>query len=86
MEPNTNPQIDHTELETSLARLGIRELEERMEISPLLTDTGTVGTDRDPGGICCTCKIPNPFDPDGNLPYPKIDPGPTGPTRPDGLW
>jgi hypothetical protein len=82
MKPNTNPQIDQTELEASLARLGIRELEERMEISPLLVDTGT--TDKDLPAICCTCKIPDPFGPDGTLPYPTIDPWPTGPTNPNG--
>ena len=86
MKPNTNPQFNQTELEASLQRLGIRELEERMEISPLLTDTGTVGTDQETSSVCCTCKIPNPFDEDGNLPYPRIDPGPTGPTNPGGLF
>ena len=84
MKPNTNPQIDHTELQASLQRLGIRELEERREISPLLTDTGTM--DKEVPSICCTCKIPDPFGPDGNLPYPRIDPGPTGPTNPGGLF
>ncbi len=83
MNQNTNPQIDKTELEASLARLGIRELEERMEISPLLADTGT--TEQDMSNICCTCKIPDPFGPDGNLPYPHMDPGPTGPTNPNGF-
>ena len=90
MNPNTNPH-DHQsgnqpELEASLKRLGIRELEERMEISPLLTDTGTTGTDADVPSFCCTCKIPGPFGKDGTLPYPTIDPGPTGPTNPNGLW
>jgi hypothetical protein len=86
MKPNTNPQTDQAELEASLARLGIRELEERMEISPLLTDTGTTGTDQGPSSICCTCKIPDPFGPDGVMPYPHMDPGPTGPTHPGGFW
>jgi len=83
MKPNTNPQISQTELEASLARLGIRELEERMEISPLLADAGDM--DQGLNRICCTCKIPDPFGPDGILPYPMIDPGPTGPTNPGGF-
>jgi hypothetical protein len=76
MKPNTNPQCDPNELETSLARLGIRELEERMEISPLLTGAGTEGMEEDATSICCTCKIPGPLGPDGTLPYPTMDPGP----------
>jgi hypothetical protein len=85
MEQNKNPHTDQTELETSLARLGIKELEERMEISPLLTDTGAGGIEDNAMENCCTCKIPNPLDPNGNLPYPRIDPGPTGPTNPNGF-
>ena len=86
MEPNMNPHDNQPELEASLTRLGIRELEERMEISPLLTDTGTTATDPGVPSFCCTCKIPDPFGPDGSLPYPTIDPGPTGPTNPNGLF
>ncbi len=85
MEKNTHFPIDQTELETSLARLGIKELEERMEISPLLADTGATGPEENVASTCCTCKIPNPFDPNGDLPYPRIDPGPTGPTNPNGF-
>jgi len=85
MKPNETPRIDRRELEASLKRLGIRELEERMEVSPLLTDAGIEGTDHVDPGICCTCKIPNPFDPDGNLPYPQMAPTPTGPTNPTGF-
>lgn len=86
MSRNPNPHHDQAELEASLKRLGIRELEERMEISPLLTETGTNATDPDVPTICCTCKIPDPFGPDGSLPYPTIDPGPTGPTNPNGFF
>jgi len=85
MNQNTNPRLDQSELEASLRRLGIRELEERMEISPLLTDIGTTATDPAVPSICCTCKIPDPFGPDGSLPYPRIDPSPTGPTNPTGF-
>jgi len=76
------------ELEQSLKRLNIRELEERMEISPLLMTTGETAVEPVKPGLCCVCKIPNPFGPDGSLPYPTIDPGPggeflsTGPTNP----
>ena len=85
MNPQSDHQVDRTELEASLRRLGIRELEERMEISPLLTDAGVEGTDRENPSICCTCKIPDPFGPDGTLPYPTMDPNPTGPTNPNGF-
>ena len=85
MNPNTNPQFDQAELEASLTRLGIRELEERMEVSPLLTDPGIEGMDKDVPSMCCTCKVPDPFGPDGTLPYPDMDPGPTGPTNPNGF-
>lgn len=85
MKPNTNPQIDQTELEASLQRLGIRELEERMEISPLLTDTGTTTKGPEMASICCTCKIPDPFGPDGSLPYPEMSIDSTGPTNPNSI-
>ena len=85
MKPNKSPEFQQTELEASLKRLGIRELEERMEISPLLADTGTNAVDPGVPSICCNCKIPDPFGPDGTLPYPNIDPGPTGPTNPNGF-
>ncbi len=85
MRENKDFHIDQKELETSLARLGIRELEERMEISPLLADTGARVPRTTRSSTCCTCKIPNPFGPDGNLPYPTIDPNPTGPTNPNGF-
>jgi len=86
MKPNAHPHSGPADLAASLRRLGIRELEERMEISPLLTGAGTTGTDQEPPSICCTCKIPDPFGPDGTFPYPSIDPTPTGPTNPTGFW
>jgi hypothetical protein len=51
----------------------------------LLTDAGIEGVDRE-GSICCTCKIPDPFGPDGTLPYPSDVPGSTGPTNPNGIF
>ena len=83
MEKNNNPHIDQNELEASLARLGIKELEERMEISPLLADTGASGTEPNAIENCCSCKIPKPGE---DLPYPRIDPSPTGPTNPGGFY
>jgi hypothetical protein len=86
MKMNPNRVTPKAELEASLERLGIRELEERMEVSPLLIDTGIAGTtatDPDTPSVCCTCKIPGP---DGTLPYPKIDLNPTGPTNPNGFF
>lgn len=51
----------HRELETAFARLGIVELEERLEVSPLLA------ADPEDGGGCCShfcdCRVD---------PYPEI--------------
>ncbi len=65
--------INQIELEASLTRLGIRELEERMEISPLLL-LGEGDTVDQMDSICCTCKIPYDLnaDPKGLLPFPQI--------------
>jgi hypothetical protein len=54
-------------LEDTLARLGIEEIEERMEVSPLLLGDDLQALTRDPDGdwICCSCKMdPNPPIPD----------------------
>jgi hypothetical protein len=78
------------DLEASLERLGIRELEQRLEIAPLLMETSAAGgADVMPNDldVCCACKIPYPG-PDGNLPYPTNDPTggvSTGPTNPTGV-
>ena len=67
---------DHTDLDTSLKRLGIRELEERMEVAPLLADMGSTGDDMTQGSdldMCCVCKIEAPVDSEGNLPTPTDD-------------
>ena len=55
--------IPAADLEASLARLGVRELEERMELSPLLA-AGDV-QDTDFCSCSCTCDdIPDdPLDP-----------------------
>ena len=55
-------ELDNLELTESLRRLGIRELEERLELSPLLVDPGLENADR-----CeCTCScddLPTPDNP-----------------------
>ncbi len=47
------------DLEASLARLGVRELEERMELSPLLT----AGDVQDSDACECSCSCDVPWDP-----------------------
>jgi hypothetical protein len=79
MKPEYEDQADRAELEASLKRLDIRELEERMEVSPLLMVAGENPVEPVKPGLCCVCKIPNPFGPGGNLPYPTSDPTPMGP-------
>ncbi len=78
--PTEHHQTDHHELAASLQRLGVRELEERLEVSPLLT----VATETPDEGssVCCSCKFPPDILEDGKLPYPQLDPIPTstGPT------
>jgi hypothetical protein len=70
MGEGVQPSVDET-----LARLGVEELEERLEMSPLLAGGDLQEADRLTGGHCCTCKItPNPPEPDD--PYPL--PGPEG--------
>ncbi len=75
--------FDPQELAASLEPLGIREITERMEVSPLLVDQGDLVADQN-HTICCTCKFPNPTpDEAGMLPYQEVEPpigSPTGPT------
>ena len=65
------------ELNASLRRLGIHELEQRMEFSPLLIDQGLDSAEQDLNMPCCVCKITDPtqLDENGMLPYPQMDPG-----------
>jgi|GEM_PF-3298810 len=67
------PHINQTDLDAGLTRLGIRELQERMEISPLLL-TGAPEEVDEADTICCVCKIPGEdyIGKDGMLPYPMI--------------
>lgn len=73
------------ELVESLQPLGIREIAERMEVSPLLVDQGSMIQDEN-ASICCTCKIPwEQLDKNGQFPYPTVSP-PVGSTGPLGLF
>jgi hypothetical protein len=75
--------FDRITLNASLQRLGVVELDERLEFSPLLVEGGLQDTDGGTPTACCVCKIP---DDDLNLPDIRIfDPanggdGSTGPT------
>ena len=60
------PMITQEELTASLARLGIKELEERMEVSPLLAAADVQTLDRCSCESCCsTIDVPTPYDPVG---------------------
>ena len=64
-------------VEDTLARLGIEEIEERLEVSPLLIGGDIQDVTRNPSGdwICCSCKMePDPPIPD--LPPISFPPGP----------
>ena len=63
---NRNPDhlINQEELTASLARLGIKELEERMEVSPLLAAPDAQEFDRCFCESCCSkWDMPMPYDP-----------------------
>ena len=48
----------------NLQKLGIREIQERLEVSPIITDPGTFSVNAaDPGGknYSCDLVISNPF-------------------------
>lgn len=84
MNEHGTPRQNPHELAASLTPLGIREITERMEVSPLLVDQGDLTEGQD-ASICCTCKIPWG---EGDLPYPEIDPpigSPIGPFIPP-IW
>jgi protein tyrosine phosphatase (PTP) superfamily phosphohydrolase (DUF442 family) len=46
----------HEELEQALERLGLEEIEERLEVSPLLAVADSQGLERE--GYSCCCKVP----------------------------
>ena len=62
-DPAATP-VTAAELEASLARLGVRELEERLELSPLLAAGGVQDTD----ACRCSCECDDtPDDPNDPL-------------------
>lgn len=56
-QPRTDPQ-------QSLARLGLEEIEQRLEVSPLLLTADIGGLERE--GFSCCCKLPP--DPEEDVP------------------
>jgi hypothetical protein len=74
MNNKRRPQAEET-----LARLGIAELEERMEVSPVLAGGELQNLDRpdrlETDWTCCTCKVqpdpPQPSEPGPPLPGPE---------------
>ncbi|MFH1845901.1 MAG: hypothetical protein ABIF77_22180 [bacterium] len=65
------------DVEETLSRLGVEEIEERLEVSPLFTGGDLQDVHRDSGGWnCCNCKTqPQPPRPENPWPPP---PGPGG--------
>ena len=73
--------FDHITLNASLQRLGVVELEERMEFSPLLVEAGLRDTETETSTTCCVCKIPEDHKfPDLLIYNPGTGDGSTGPT------
>jgi hypothetical protein len=74
--------FDRITLDASLQRLGVVELEERLEFSPLLAVGGTQADPGDETIVSCRCKYPDPVD----FPIPHVlgplgdGMGSTGPT------
>jgi len=66
----TRPDIQTPDLAASLTRLGVRELEERMELSPLLAGGGTEAADR----CTCSCECDDMPYPDDGVPPVMDDP------------
>ncbi len=55
---------------TNLEKLGIRQINERIEVSPILTDPGTVGLnveDTTPKSYVCTINLENLPSRDGSI-------------------
>lgn len=63
--PDTHPAADPVaaDLEASLARLGVRELEERLELSPLLAGADVQDTDACRCECVCDDTPEDPYDP-----------------------
>jgi len=88
MNHKTKEIFNRTTLDASLRRLGIVELDERLEFSPLLVESGLRGDTVDMQFSCCSCKVPDDYVP-GNLPQivkPWVGDGSTGPTDGGMIW
>ena len=59
MKRITRDTVERITLDASLQRLGIVELEERLEFSPLLVEGGLSTTRGEMPTACCVCKIPD---------------------------
>lgn len=74
MNVNEKPTFDQGELAASLAPLGIREITERMEVSPLLIDQGDL-TQEETISVCCACKFPRDvLDDEGMVSMSEVEP------------
>jgi len=54
----------------NLQKLGIRQIHERIEVSPIITDPGTMGFDVEedtPKQYICTINLPKPSNPPTDL-------------------
>ena len=75
----TREMFDEITLEVSLQRLGVVELERRLEFSPLLVEGGGEGKSTETLAQCHFCKVPD----DIGHPVPTIlTPGSDGSTGP----
>ncbi len=89
MKNTTKETFDRATLDASLQRLGVRELDERLEFAPLLVEAGLQDDTTDMQFECCSCKL---LDPDHYRPYvPQIanpwgGDGSTGPTSGELHW
>ncbi len=61
-----NQNQEREERELNLEKLGIRQIHERIEVSPIITDPGTLGFDVEedtPKQYICTINFPKPDNP-----------------------
>jgi hypothetical protein len=64
-------RTERPDVEQTLTRLGIEEIEERLEVSPLLLAAGGGDDIGRQEWNCCACKIPDPRE---EVPLPGNDP------------
>lgn len=81
--------FDCITLDASLQRLGVVELDERLEFSPLLVEGGLQEPTGETSSVCCVCKIPQDelgTMPDIHMGNPTLGDGSTGPTDGRLVW